>query len=134
VGAGISDDQSSPASILDFDHHDPNSKPTPDPLTTSAVDAHKSAPAVDGTLEVIHNLTKLNTNEEKEVSDNVAPLRTSTHNRMSSNTSTGLWGAKPQTKSVQGLWGPPRLDDVYEHERGPAPKRRWTVTERENAI
>jgi hypothetical protein len=134
VGAGISDDQSSPASILDFDHHDPNSKPTPDPLTTSAVDAHKSAPAVDGTLEVIHNLTKLNTNEEKEVSDNVAPLRTGTHNRMSSNTSTGLWGAKPQTKSVQGLWGPPRLDDVYEHERGAAPKRRWTVTERENAI
>ncbi|KAE8838554.1 hypothetical protein HRS9139_02937 [Pyrenophora teres f. teres] len=41
----------------------------------------------------------------------------------------GLWGAKATPKAGNGLWGPPKLDDVYEHRHGP--KRRWTVTERE---
>jgi broad specificity phosphatase PhoE len=40
----------------------------------------------------------------------------------------GLWGAKPAAAASQGLWGPPKLDGVLEHERGA--KRRWTVTER----
>lgn len=48
----------------------------------------------------------------------------------------GLWGAPKKQETTNGLWnnssvmwGPPRLDEVYEHGRGP--KRRWTFTENE---
>jgi hypothetical protein len=43
--------------------------------------------------------------------------------------SQGLWGATKPTPTPQGLWGPPRLDEVYSHT--PGPKRRWTVAENE---
>lgn len=39
----------------------------------------------------------------------------------------GLWGGNSKPKVVQGMWGPPRLDDLAE--RAVGLKRRWTVTE-----
>jgi hypothetical protein len=114
--------------VLNFASH----QPKPDPITpTTTVDDSASIPAVDGASDITNGLMRLNTNEEKEVSDSVAPLPKA-HSRGGSNSSGGLWGAKAPPKSTAGLWGPPRLDDVYEHGRGP--KRRWTVTEREDSL
>jgi hypothetical protein len=127
VGPGSSDEQSSLGT--DSTSKLTNQPPKPTPSTSSATD--RSIPAVDGAADITDGLMRLNTNEAKEVSDSVAPLPKA-HNRTSSNNSGGLWGAKPQAKSNAGLWGPPRLDDVYEHGRGP--KRRWTMTEREETL
>jgi hypothetical protein len=115
--------------VLNFtNHQSKHQSSTP----TTTVDSSASIPSVDGASEVTNGLMRLNTNEEKEVSDSVAPLPKA-HNRGSSSSSSGgLWGAKAPPKSNAGLWGPPRLDDVYEHGRGP--KRRWTVTEREDSL
>ena len=99
-------------------------------------------PAADGAA--LPNISALNGNEDNEKQDNIAPLfvpkRASTMNKASSGgtaTATGgLWGAPNKESSTNGLWkgssvmwGPPKLDDIYEHGRGP--KRRWTMTERE---
>ncbi|KAL5118850.1 hypothetical protein ACEQ8H_003172 [Pleosporales sp. CAS-2024a] len=106
------------------------SKPAPKVSTT----VKASIPGLDGTADMTDALQRLNTNEQKEVSDSVAPLLPRTRETKSStaSSSSGLWGAKAQPKSTSGLWGPPRLDDVYEHR--PGPKRRWTVTEREESL
>ncbi|KAH6048205.1 hypothetical protein HBI54_069700 [Parastagonospora nodorum] len=105
--------------------------------TTSNVEP--SISAFDGAADITNGLERLNTNERHEVSDSVAPLaplpKTQANGRAGGNASGsggGLWGAKTQPKSTAGLWGPPRLDDVYEHR--PGPKRRWTVTEREESL
>lgn len=103
-----------------------NAQPKPKPAATLA-----SLPAVDGPAEPPNPLTKLDSKEERETGDTVAPLVTP-RGRTASTAASGLWGAKTQPKAAQGLWGPPRLDDVYEHGRGP--KRRWTVTEREDSM
>tara|TARA_R110002003_G_scaffold70_31_gene6612 strand:+ start:33443 stop:33739 length:297 start_codon:yes stop_codon:yes gene_type:complete len=92
-----------------------------------------SIPSIDGASDIANELMKLNTNEEKEEHDSVGPL-SKPHNKQSGTAQPSLWGAKPQPKNNTGLWGPPRLDDVYEHRRGPMPKRRWTVWEREESL
>ncbi|CAO2655957.1 Nn.00g047600.m01.CDS01 [Neocucurbitaria sp. VM-36] len=103
-----------------------NQLPKPKPTTTTT-----SIPALDGASEPTNGLSKLDSKEEKETSDNITPL-VKAPARTGSTSSSGLWGAKAQPKSGNGLWGPPKLDDVYEHGRGP--KRRWTVTEREESL
>lgn len=133
AGPGSSDGYSSPSAelVLNFTTQQPKSRSSV-PKASYVPDA--SIPALDGTSEIVNGLTRLNTNEEREVRDSVAPLP-KPHVKTGSNSSTGsggLWGAKAAPKSNTGLWGPPRLDDVYEHGRGP--KRRWTVTEREDTL
>lgn len=108
-----------------------NTKPKPTPSSSSTA---SSIPNTDGTSD--SKADDANGSEEKEKEDNVAPLRVMSNfsrsasqsgSRMTS-PSSGLWTPKTQP-TVNGLWGPPRLDDVYEHGRGS--KRRWTVSERE---
>lgn len=85
---------------------------------------------MDGASDTSNHLTKLDSKEEREVSDKPTPLVSAQVRKQSAPTASGgLWGAKVAPKSNTGLWGPPKLDDVYEHRQGP--KRRWTVTERE---
>jgi hypothetical protein len=130
MGVSVGDGRASPGTdtVLNFTVQ----QSTPNHTAQSATnEASTSILAVDGAAEMTNSLAKLNTNEEREVSDNVAPL-TRPHARTGSNNSAGLWGAKPAAKSNAGLWGPPRLDDVYEHR--PGPKRRWTVTDREESL
>lgn len=91
---------------------------------------NKSIPQVDGAYDATSPLTRLDSKEEREVGDKSTPLVSAATRKQSAVTSTGLWGAKPAPKSSNGLWGPPKLDDVYEHRQGP--KRRWTMTERED--
>jgi hypothetical protein len=129
-GTDAGDGRATPGAdmVLNFAVQQPTSNST---VSNATNEDNSSIPSVDGAAEVTNSLARLNTNEEKEVSDNVAPL-TKPHARTSSNSSTGLWGAKSAVKSNAGLWGPPRLDDVYEHR--PGPKRRWTVTDREESL
>ncbi|KAH7083313.1 hypothetical protein BKA63DRAFT_150223 [Paraphoma chrysanthemicola] len=130
TGSGSSDGRSSPGAdmVANFSTH---SKPKT--TTSSALyGTGTSIPSVDGAADLVNELSKLNTNEEKEAHDSVAPL-SKPHNKQST-TQPSLWGAKPQPKNNAGLWGPPRLDDVYEHRKGPTPKRRWTVWEREESL
>lgn len=107
--------------------------------TEPVTESEEAIVVLDGTAEITNELERLNTNEQREVNDSVAPLRTNNSSasaaareRTGSTSSPGLWGAKPQPKTGHGLWGPPRLDDAYEHPRGP--KRRWTVTSREESV
>ena len=106
------------------------------------------------TTDTQYGLTRLDSKEEREVGDKFTPLvsASAAHARKQSTVNTAavaatsaaasgsssggggggggaLWGAKATPKAGNGLWGPPKLDDVYEHRHGP--KRRWTVTERE---
>lgn len=131
VGVASSDGTSSPGAdmVLNFASQQPKPIPSTSNITNTA---EIDISALDGTAEITNSLTRLNTNEQREVSDDVAPLPPKVHNRTSSKPQGGLWGAKTQPKSNAGLWGPPRLDDVYEHR--PGPKRRWTVTEREDSL
>jgi hypothetical protein len=125
VGSSVSKPSAAASVVLKSTNQQPKTAP-------SATNVESSIPAMDGTSEITNGLERLNTNEKKEVGDSVAPLPKA-HNRTSSNTSSGgLWGAKAQPKNNAGLWGPPRLDDVYEHR--PGLKRRWTVTEREESL
>lgn len=101
------------------------------PASDASTTATSKATTVDGTAEPSNGLTRLDSKEQRETGDTVTPL-VSTLGRQGSTSSPGLWGAKPQAKPAQGLWGPPKLDDVYEHGRGP--KRRWTVTEHEGSL
>ncbi|KAF1977570.1 hypothetical protein BU23DRAFT_500462 [Bimuria novae-zelandiae CBS 107.79] len=97
-------------------------------------------PTVDGSASP--KTPAVNGNEDHEKHDDVAPLfapKKATSTKASGGAGAaagGLWGAsKPQVQSnglwnnSSVMWGPPKLDDVYEHGRGP--KRRWTMTERE---
>lgn len=139
--AASSDGRVSPGAdmVLNFANLQPKRTPiaTTTSTTTTSNGSNDNIPAVDGTFEVTNDLERLNTNEQKEVDDSVAPLSklpAKPHNRTGSSNAPTLWGAKVQPKSNAGLWGPPRLDDVYEHRRGLQPKRRWTVTEREESL
>ncbi|KAF1911129.1 hypothetical protein BDU57DRAFT_552358 [Ampelomyces quisqualis] len=127
AGPGISDGISNPAAelLLNFSVQQPQPKPS---ATGTSSTNGGNIPALDGASDITNGLMKLNTNEETEISDSIAPL-TKAHHRTSNTSSGVLWGAKAPPKNNVGLWGPPRLDDVYEHGRGP--KRRWTMTERE---
>jgi hypothetical protein len=86
-----------------------------------------SIPIPESALETTNGLTKMDSKEEREVGDKFTPL-VSAQSRAKTGSSAGLWGAKVAPKTNTGLWGPPKLDDVYEHSHGH--KRRWTVTER----
>jgi hypothetical protein len=133
ISAASTSGRSSPGAdmVLNFANQQPKPKSTPKPSTSASSEV--VIPAVDGAADITNGLERLNTNEQKEVGDSVAPLSKPRNKNGSSNAPT-LWGAKAQTKSNAGLWGPPRLDDVYEHRRGLQPKRRWTVTEREESL
>ncbi|KAL6712167.1 hypothetical protein ACN47E_000044 [Coniothyrium glycines] len=107
-------------------------KPIPPATTVTPTTTTKpSIPNLDGCAETSNTLTKLDSKEQREAGDTVAPLARPL-GRAGSSASPGLWGAKTQPKAAQGLWGPPKLDEVYVHGRGP--KRRWTVTERDEAL
>lgn len=108
-----------------------NIAPSP-PLKPKPALAAERVPPLDGAAETPHLLVKMDSKEERETGDRVAPLFTAHDRKSNPASSGGLWSAKSQPKTVQGLWGPPRLDDVYEHGRGP--KRRWTMTEREESL
>jgi broad specificity phosphatase PhoE len=120
--------------VLNFATHQP-AKPT----TYTATTTNATIPAVEGPPET-NDLTRMTSKEEREVNDKFTPLvsaqarKQSTNTAKSTNTGAtgGLWGAKKVEKSSNGLWGPPKLDDIYEHSHGP--KRRWTVTEREESL
>ncbi|KAH7383214.1 hypothetical protein BKA66DRAFT_417787 [Pyrenochaeta sp. MPI-SDFR-AT-0127] len=126
---GSSDGRPSPGAEMVFNFGNQVTKPK---ATVPTSNPHSSTiPALDGTSEAIDPLTKLDSKEESETGDRATPL-VKPHGRTSSAVSSpGLWGVKAQPKAGNGLWGPPKLDDVYEHGRGP--KRRWTVTEREDS-
>jgi hypothetical protein len=130
MGTGTGEVRSSSGAdtVLDFASQQSKAKPN---VPNAKNDSTTSIAGGDDTSDVTNGLAKLNTNEEREVSDSVAPL-VKPHARTGSNSSTGLWGAKPQAKSNAGLWGPPRLDDVYEHR--PGVKRRWTLNERDESL
>ncbi|OAG12027.1 uncharacterized protein CC84DRAFT_1254376 [Paraphaeosphaeria sporulosa] len=114
-----------------FQRSQPRQTPRPPPPT--------STPNVDGAASP--EAAAENAHEEIEKHDDVAPLsipkRTpSAASKPSGAAAGGLWGAPKKQESGNGLWknssvmwGPPKLDEVYEHIAGP--KRRWTMTERE---
>ena len=119
-----SDGRSSPGAdmVLNFSNQQPAPKPAVSTMASSQSISHNAT-------ETSNQLTKTNTNEERESGDSVAPLP-NTLNRTNSTSkpaSGGLWGGKPQASAPQGLWGPPKLAGVTERESGP--KRRWTITE-----
>jgi hypothetical protein len=112
----------------------------PKPSTTSSNPASNPGPTtdttpipnLDGTSSSAPIGLGINGNEDKEKDDNVAPLRKTGPAARSTSMSggaSGLWVPKPQS-TVSGLWGPPRLEEVYEHPYD-TPKRRWTVNERD---
>lgn len=120
-----SDGRRSPGAdmVLNFQHQQPKSTSNPTPAVTSAPDTEATSKPAS---------TLLNGNEEIEKEDSVAPLRSTMGSSLaragSLSSSQGLWAPKPQA-SGNGLWGPPRWEEVFEHGRGS--KRRWTVTERD---
>jgi len=137
-GGGLWSGASTPAGEAEVGlhsvHQQPRSKSTTTTTTTPAVSSSendaKPTLRVDGGFDSSHDLTRLDSKEEREVGDKSTPLVSAPARKQSATTSTpGLWGAKATPKSSNGLWGPPKLDDVYEHTHGP--KRRWTMTERE---
>ncbi|KAL1600440.1 hypothetical protein SLS60_006825 [Paraconiothyrium brasiliense] len=104
--------------------------------STQAAPSTSNIPAVDGAASP--KMPAVNGNEEAEKHDDVAPLSIPKRAPSAAKKATGgrLWGAPKKEESTNGLWknssvlwGPPKLDEVYEHVAGP--KRRWTMTERE---
>jgi hypothetical protein len=115
--------------VLNFSNQHPQPK-APSTTSTASKSNSNSMAHLDGAADTSNRLTKLDSKEEREVGDKPTPLvSTQTRKQAAPSASGGLWGAKVAPKSSNGLWGPPKLDDVYEHSHGP--KRRWTVTERE---
>ncbi len=123
VGDASSDGRSSPGAdmVLNFAVQNPK-------LKSKLTNTNNSSTASDVASDI---LSRLELKEESEGTDKATPL-SKAQVRSGTSASPALWGAKSQTKSGNGLWGPPKLDDVYEHGRGP--KRRWTVTEREDSL
>jgi broad specificity phosphatase PhoE len=114
-------------------HQQARSKPIATASTTVVFSSEKDTraiPQVDGISDSTNHLTRLDSKEEREVGDKSTPLVSAAARKQSTVSAPGLWGAKAAPKSSNGLWGPPKLDDVYEHRQGP--KRRWTMTERED--
>ncbi|KAF2642644.1 hypothetical protein P280DRAFT_396003 [Massarina eburnea CBS 473.64] len=104
----------------------------PKPSATSSSTSSTSNTTSNSTATNTVNHTGAGT-EEMEKDDAVAPLRPVNGSGVRRNgsiggTSGGLWAPK-SSGGANGLWGPPKLEEVYEHGRGP--KRRWTVTGRD---
>lgn len=109
------------------------------PKQTSKPPPPTSIPNVDGAASP--KAAAVNGNDDAEEHDDVAPLSIpkrapSAARKPSGGAAGGLWGAPKKQESGNGLWknssvmwGPPKLDEVYEHVAGP--KRRWTMTEGE---
>lgn len=113
----------------------PASPPSPRSSTTAPTTQPVLPLTLDGTTTPAPQQTNGTTHaspEDAETHDDVAPLPPKGSNlprRTPSSSGAGLWTPKNGSVAVNKLWGPPRMDDVYEHGRGP--KRRWTVGERE---
>lgn len=136
----LNEEQKSPGAdmVLDFANQAPKSS------TTSSKPTSNPAPEVDSAIDTrsISNLEEafsttslgpgINGHEDKEHEDDVAPLRKTKQPSRSTSISGGgggLWTPKgPST--INRLWGPPRLEEVFEHPYD-TPKRRWTVSENE---
>ncbi|KAF1836117.1 hypothetical protein BDW02DRAFT_494423 [Decorospora gaudefroyi] len=129
-----SDGRTSPGAdmVLNFANQHPQPQPPSQPKPKPKPTANTSTLAADSTANTGNRLTKLDSKEEREVGDKSTPLVSAQARKQSTTSSPGLWGAKVEKKSSNGLWGPPKLDDVYEHSHGP--KRRWTVTERKDSL
>jgi hypothetical protein len=109
------------------------------PKQASNPPAPTSIPAVDGAASP--RAAAVSGNEDAEKHDDVAPLSIpkrapSAAAKPGGGAGGGLWGVPQKAETGNGLWknssvlwGPPKLDEVYEHVAGP--KRRWTMTERE---
>jgi hypothetical protein len=107
----------------------PKSTTNPAPDFDSAIDT-TPIPNMGGASSPTSAGLDMNGHEHKEEEDNVAPLRKATQVSRSVSKSGGgggLWTPKAQS-AINGLWGPPRLEEVYEHPYD-TPKRRWTVSE-----
>ncbi|KAJ4381893.1 hypothetical protein N0V86_003262 [Didymella sp. IMI 355093] len=123
-----SDGKSSPGvdMVLNFANQQPAPKARP-----SVAPANQ--PVATNAAETTNELTRMTTNEQRESGDSVAPLPSSLNRTNSTSKPAGggggggLWGAKPQATTHQGLWGSPKLTGVTERESGS--KRRWTITE-----
>ncbi|KAL5446616.1 hypothetical protein PMIN05_002378 [Paraphaeosphaeria minitans] len=112
-----------------------NSQPKPIPMPPPPT----SIPNVDGSASP--KAAAARSHEDAERHDDLAPLSIPKRapraaSKPSGAAAGGLWGAPKKQESGNGLWknssviwGPPKLDEVYEHIAGP--KRRWTMTERE---
>ncbi|KAG9187430.1 hypothetical protein G6011_05301 [Alternaria panax] len=128
-GSGTSTPATEADMVLNSSNHHPQPKAAPAASAASKSKSNSIA-QVDGASDTSNYLTRLDSKEEREVHDKPTPLVSAQVRKQSAPTASGgLWGAKAAPKSNTGLWGPPKLDDVYEHRQGP--KRRWTVTERE---
>lgn len=124
-----------------FQSSQPQPKPKPPPRPPPPT----SVPNLDGAtspkLAPSNGLQDAQKHEDAEKHDDVAPLSVPKRapgaaSKPSTAAAGGLWGAPKKQESGNGLWknssvmwGPPKLDEVYEHRAGP--KRRWTMTERE---
>ncbi|KAF2704398.1 hypothetical protein K504DRAFT_390203 [Pleomassaria siparia CBS 279.74] len=108
--------------VLNFRDHIPNTSST---AATAGSTPPISAPSSDTTRE---KEDKEQDKHHHDEHDDVPPLPIK-KGRTLSQSQPGLWGTHKPPASQQGLWGPPRLDEVYSHT--PGPKRRWTVTESE---
>lgn len=126
---GSSEGRPSPSAEMAFNFA--NQFPKAKPAVPTSNPQNSTIPSLDGSIDTLDPLARLDSKEESETGDKATPL-VKAHGRTSSVSSPGLWGVKAQPKAGNGLWGPPKLDDVYEHGRGP--KRRWTVTEREDSL
>jgi len=125
----MSDGRSSPGADMVANFQNSFPKPMSNP-THAKTSSSSSIPAVDGSSSP--KPTPSNGVEDMEKDDDIGPLRSpklpGTLGRTNSQSGGGLWTPKTQAAG-NGLWGPPRLDEVYEHGRGP--KRRWTVSDGE---
>jgi hypothetical protein len=124
-----SDGRQSPGAEMARSFANQAPKSTSNPAIADDTDTATRIPNLNGTSSMGLGI---NGHEDKEKDDDVAPLRKA--KQVSRSTSVnggagGLWAPKTQS-AVHGLWGPPRLDDVYEHPYD-TPKRRWTVSENE---
>jgi hypothetical protein len=129
--------------MLNFEHQAPRSSNTPSnissnvtrnaaAISTSTLStlSTSSVSSLDGPSTTAPVGLGISSAEDKEKDDNIAPLRkagTGARSASGSGGTSGLWTPKPQS-NAHGLWGPPRLEEVYEHPYD-TPKRRWTVSD-----
>ncbi|KAF2020734.1 hypothetical protein BU24DRAFT_361252 [Aaosphaeria arxii CBS 175.79] len=72
--------------------------------------------------------TTVKTEQEHHAENDHVPPLPKVLSRSQSQSQQGLWIPKA-SKTTNGLWGPPRLEEISEHAKGP--KRRWTMSGRD---